>query len=450
MSRVGLRIFVTLWGALILIALSVAAVGMSVFMSRIGIGERNPVPAEREALTALATGGRSGLRNWLIERGPELGYFRVMVLDESGQDLSGQPLPRIFARWRPPASKGEEGNADFLPPEPFARLRGSDGATYRLVLLPPPDSPVALLGLRDGRVLLGALALLVTGALSFWLARTLTRPLTDLTRTTQAIAAGDLSARPEPNTLSRQDEVGQLARSFLAMAERVQHLLSSRDRLLADVAHELRSPLARLRMAIGLVAAEQPANEAQLARADREAERLGTLIGDVLAIARLDATAHLTDSARLDLGALFREVIDDARFEGAERHVSVIDELPAADLNVFGHEQELRSAFENVVRNALRHEPIGGSIVVRGRSENQWVIVDVIDHGPGVAADELKAIFDPFYRTSRARASDSVGTGFGLAITSRVMTAHNGEVQAANLAAGGLCIRFRLPLAVSA
>jgi two-component system sensor histidine kinase CpxA len=228
------------------------------------------------------------------------------------------------------------------------------------------------------------------------------------------------------------------------MAERIQALVMAKETLLRDVSHELRSPLARIRMALAL-AERRVGTESQpdLARIEREAERLDALVGQVMTLTRLRTTdAPRRDIVRLD--ALVGEVVDDARFEYPDAKVEY---SAPPHVSLRGDSEGLKSAIENVVRNALIYGDRSKPIEVRLDADARATTVRVLDRGPGVPEAELERIFEPFYRTDKSRDHRQDGQGIGLAITARVMQLHGGRVTAKNRPEGGLEIALELPLA---
>lgn len=287
----------------------------------------------------------------------------------------------------------------------------------------------------------------VAGLLSFLLARFLTRPVTHLRRAAQRLADGDLSVRVGQR-LGGGEEVSALGRDFDRMAERIAGLLEAQQRLLRDVSHELRSPLARLHVALEL--ARQRAGGAATApldRIEREANRLGELIGHILTLSRLDGSTPLPRE-ELYVGALVAEVVADADYEGrgGGRRVELVG---TEECRVAGNSEVLRWAIENVLRNAVRFTAEGTTVEVRvsreERAERTVAKIRVRDHGPGVPEAELAAIFTPFYRIGTDRDRKTGGAGVGLAITERGVRLHGGTVTAENAEGGGLVVTIELP-----
>lgn len=285
----------------------------------------------------------------------------------------------------------------------------------------------------------------VAAAIFCWfIARYLTRPLDRLGDAAAAIAEGRLETRVDPSLTSRRDEIAALARNFDRMAERIEALVNGQRRLLGDVSHELRSPLARLMVALTLVR-QGPAEEipGNLDRIALEARRLDTLIGQLLTLARIDTGSHRGAPATFDLANLVQEVAADADFEGHPAARRVVFR-PAPPCLVQGFEELLRSAVENVVRNAVRHTPENTCVEVTVSQTAAEAILAIQDHGRGVPAHMLPEIFRPFCRVPRD--GNDEGAGLGLAIAERAVALHGGAIQARNVPEGGLMVEIHLPL----
>ncbi|HEX8464261.1 MAG TPA: ATP-binding protein [Abditibacterium sp.] len=293
---------------------------------------------------------------------------------------------------------------------------------------------------------------LVMGAVCFLLARYLTDPAIKLRRATQQFAAGDLAVRVGPQIGRRRDELADLGRDFDLMAERIQTLLLSQQRLLGDISHELRSPLTRLKLALDL--AEQsadPTTRSYLSRIEIEAEELNALIGQLLTLTRLESAASGPNQAEtrrdyLDLGELVAHVCHNADFEARARGGSV-QVVQNSECDLEGNGELLHSALENVVRNAILHSPGAARVEVSLQVEaEKTAIIRVRDYGPGVPSEALPLLFQPFYRVATARDRQSGGTGLGLSITQRAVQSHGGKVEAFNAPGGGLMMEIRLPI----
>jgi two-component system sensor histidine kinase CpxA len=281
------------------------------------------------------------------------------------------------------------------------------------------------------------------GIFSYFISRYLTKPLYKLSAAASGIAEGRLDTRVDPSLGNRRDEIAGLARSFDRMAERIEALVTGQRALLGDVSHELRSPLSRLLVALSLVK-QGPAEEAgeNLERIGLEARRLDTLIGQLLSLTRIDSGVDRGSPARFDLTNLVQEVANDGDFEARARRRSVVMQRADACTGE-GFEELLRSAVENVVRNAIRHTAEGTAVEISLQCGVGRALLRVRDHGPGVPESMLSEIFLPF---RRAPNGNSDGAGLGLAIAERAVAVHRGTIRAMNAPEGGLIVAIDLPL----
>lgn len=313
------------------------------------------------------------------------------------------------------------------------------------VVLPAAVVVPRIGGLGLAASLIPVIAVGISGLICYWLTRHITAPLFELGKGAEAIAAGNLTARVPETVRNRRDEIGRLGRDFDRMAERLESLVGSHQRLLGDVSHELRSPLARLLVALGLTrragAEEMPE---LLDRIALEARRLDTLIGQLLALSRIDSGSHEATASSVDLTALVHEVVTDADFEARaqSRHVSV---TAFDECTVQGAEELLRSAIENVVRNGVRYTPEGTTVDVSIRNERHRAVIRVRDGGPGVPEPMLAEMFLPFRRVHTTDGTASEGSGLGLAIAQRAVATSGGTIRALNAAEGGLIVEIEFP-----
>jgi two-component system sensor histidine kinase CpxA len=296
------------------------------------------------------------------------------------------------------------------------------------------------------------IAVLSSGLVCYFLAWYMTKPVTRLRAATQQLAAGDLTARAGDPKSKRRDEIAGLVRDFDAMAARLETLVKAQSRLLNDISHELRSPLARLNVALGLARQRSgPESAAMLERIELEAGRLNELIGRLLTLARLEDGEQGIAATPVLLDEIVLNVAEDAEFEAQARHCHVRSEIHPGSWGVRGDASLLHSAIENVVRNAIRYTREGTAVEIRlEKTENAAggaeAVVRVTDCGSGVPADALEKLFQPFYRLDDARGRQTGGVGLGLAITERAVRFHGGRVAAVNRAEGGLMVEIHLPL----
>jgi signal transduction histidine kinase len=336
------------------------------------------------------------------------------------------------------------------PPPPAGRLpRGQPRPPLLHFLLPGPfnfllgDTPAALFARLFAVVL-------TAGLLCYMLARYIVSPVVKLREVTRRVARGDLSARVGPALGRRRDELAAMGHDFDQMAARVETLVSAQGRLLRDISHELRSPLARLSVALDLARKRAGAAAAgDLDRIEREAKRLNEMIGQLLALSRWESDGDRVRLEAVDLSALVREVAADADFEAQGKNCSVVV-AECDECETRGTPGLLRSAVENVVRNAVRYTPEGTAVEISLRCRREGgdgqAVIAVRDRGAGVPEESLKDIFRPFYRVDDSRTRETGGAGLGLSITERALRLHGGTVAAANLPGGGFAVELRLPV----
>jgi two-component system sensor histidine kinase CpxA len=456
MRSLFLRIFLSYWIATALFLVLAIIVTLAIRPS----GEIASVQSQQarflnESVQAYQAGGEEGARKYL--RGiRDSQHVRLYLFDEHGRELLGRQPPEWIER----VERGQIRTADTfwgrLKPMQFLRasMDSSDGHHYTLVTELPPE-PRTVLG-PHGIPGLGILiAIISSGLVCYILARYLTSPIVQLRTATQKLASGDLSARAGKPGSRRHDEMAELMRDFDRMAERLENLVNAQSRLLTDISHELRSPLARLNVALEL-ARQRSGSEARSAldRIDRETNRLNQLIQRLLTIARLEAGDESIEKVPVHLEQIVYEIAKDAAFEAQSRGCEV-EASVADDCVVVGSPSLLHSAIENVVRNAIRYTQEGTSVEVRleqgvgtpnGSAARPEAVVRVTDSGPGVPEDALDKLFRPFYRIDDARGRQTGGVGLGLAITDRAVRLHGGTIRVSNRPQGGLMVEIRLPL----
>lgn len=305
---------------------------------------------------------------------------------------------------------------------------------------PPPDGERGPLPLAPAIAALFS-SLLCAALLAWYFAK----PIRHLRQAFDAAAQGRLDVRVGARMGRRRDELADLGRDFDRMAERLNTLVDGQRRLLHDVSHELRSPLARLLAVIGLVRQQPERLDDLLGRMEREGSRINHLVGELLTLSRLEAGV-VNGNESIDMAELLAGIIDDARFEAGDRPLDVSGN---AEVCVRGNGELLHRAIENIVRNAIKHTPAGTPIAIHSAvdSTGQRLEISVEDHGPGVAADQLEAIFAPFVRGNAPTAvlNDTDSHGLGLAIARRVVLACGGSIVASNRQGGGLRITLCLP-----
>jgi two-component system sensor histidine kinase CpxA len=371
---------------------------------------------------------------------------RVLVFDPTGVEKTGRRADRDAWNLAKRAFDASETVSQRLGSHHLIASPTTDPSGESLVVVVTLRRPPTLIDLLEPKVLVPRILLLaaVAGLLVLWLAYQLSSPVSALRAATRRLASGDLGARVGPPISNRKDEIGQLAEDFDDMAGRIEAQVESQRRLLRDVSHELRSPLARLNVALGLARKQVPDRAlASLDRIETECDRLNEMIGHLLDLSRHDEELAQTDV--FDVAQLVGEVVDDARFEAGPQAVELTGATAAA-IMVRGARDLLRSAFENVLRNALSFSPEGTSVVVDVDLAEPSVIVTIADRGPGVPEEDLDRIFKPFFRVELARDRRQGGSGLGLAIAERAVSRHGGTISARNREGGGLAVEVRLPV----
>ncbi len=448
------RAFLTFWGAMAVILVCGMALTAAVAWYRVNsLDGLNPGSLTREAAQIARSEGAGGLERWVRDMDRRYSALNIYIMDARDDDILGRSLPARMQDWLTDyrAAPDRSPKADYLPADPAGKhvswwepqkLLLPDGAVMLMLFLPFDSSHWELLALSPVALALALFALAVTAPFCWALSRHVTAPLAQLRQATHALSAGRLDAHTPARLARRKDELGLLARDFNAMADRLKALVDTREQLLHNIAHELRSPLARLRLAAELARRKDERQDLQLDRIERECERLDALIGNTLRLARLGALPVPTET--LDLAEIVSDVVEDARYEAGGRQVR-IEWWQPAPVPLVGDRCSLASAIENVLRNALRFAPAHSAIRVRLQSNQREASLDIEDRGPGVAAEELACLFEPFYRTASGARKPGSGAGLGLSIAQAAVAAHKGRMSARNLSPQGLGVRLELP-----
>jgi two-component system sensor histidine kinase CpxA len=453
------RIFLAFWVALTLILVGTVTVAVNATAHRTDRPWVQRGQMYAQAARAFETGGPEALRTWLESLGGEP-FSRTFVVGPSGKEMLGRPLPQFLSGAPEGAAQHSAGTPGAIAPIGGALvLVGADGSSWHVVVGPVRDSPrlfgeLELPGVPSSILVI---ALGVSAALCFFLARYLAAPVDRLRLATRLMAGGDLNVRVLPQLKGRLDDLGLLAADLDAMAERLSHLLETKERLLRDVSHELRSPLARLQLALSLARREDGVAERHLARIGCEADRLEQLIARTLKLVRLERPVNTLEHDPIETGELLKSIVADVTIE-ADAQGCILSVQADGGLTVSGDAELLRSAFENVIRNAVRYSPAGALVAVTahrmaapGAGAPRAIEIIVRDHGPGVPEKDLQLIFEPFYRVEAAREHRSGGgEGLGLAIARRAVTLHGGAIEARNLEEGGLAVSITLPMELRA
>lgn len=409
------------------------------------------------ASATLQYGGLDALRSALKTDTPH----PVYAVDENGQDLLGRQVAPAMIEQAQLVLKRD-------PARGTVRQIASSAHTYLLFMPemdyfynePPPDRfasghpepdmhdpshrpPGFLFPLFP--VVATTVASLIFAALLAWY---FSKPIRNLRSAFEAVAAGNFDVNLNSVMGKRRDDLSDLGRDFDRMADQLRALMEGQRRLLHDISHELRSPLARLQVAVGLARQQPEKLESSMERIEREIMRMDKLIGELLTLSKLDAGVNGTMQEAINPDELLADIVDDAQFE-ARAQGKKVELVSQCTTTLQGNAELLHRAIENVIRNAIKHTPDGASVKIETHLDTQHrqLHIAILDEGAGVPEAELDLIFEPFYRGSTAHKSID-GHGLGLAIARRILEAHGGNIQAGNRPAGGLCVKIRLPAAV--
>ncbi|MBV8062449.1 MAG: HAMP domain-containing histidine kinase [Nevskia sp.] len=403
-------------------------------------GELDWPTLAQAADNAYIKGGTNGLAEW-TERTRHDERFLVRLYQD-GAELLNRPIPMPLQRHLPQLLGSD---SIVLRPTPEVllvgqRVTGSDGVPRQMVAIRGPRPPYAKLQLLLGVQIV--LSLLVIMAVGWWIARSIARPAAALQQAAQRMAAGDLTARVGGSYPQARDELGLLAREFDRMAERIEALVAHERAVLQDVSHELRSPLARLQLILELARQEGGGAAGHFSRAEHEISRLDLLIGELLALTRMEADLPGMAREAVDLAALAADCVAEAQLEAGAHGTHLRLDTPQP-LETLGNAQLLARALDNLLSNAIKYGT-GSEVLVGLRRNGERAELSVRDHGPGVTEADLGKLFRPFYRGANGDRAE--GHGLGLAIVQRIVRAHGGDVEAANAPGGGLCITLSLSL----
>ncbi|MCK5912417.1 MAG: HAMP domain-containing protein [Desulfuromusa sp.] len=455
MRSLFLKIF--LYFLLIILLVTSAVIVLTYFRDQ----EFPPLAHQSFARQAIAEYGRGAIQTFEQQGIEELDQFAEKLLADSGVrlllfDQNGHPLTRkrVPRRMQHMAQRAMH-SGEVVFPMMGARnglaslVQGRSGKTYFVAISLPDRPPTKHLikGVTHGFLGWQLLILLaVTAGVCYVLARSLTAPIGRLRQATRKFAGGDLSTRIG-SQVKGQNELSGLAHDFDEMAGKIEDLVSVQKNLLRDISHELRSPLARLRIALEL--ARQPENpEAQdkaLSRIELEAERMNIMIGQLLNLTSLESGNSELPFQKFNLRELLANLVEDANYEAETRQCRVDYKAPATAV-YFGSQDLLSQALENVIRNAVKYTADNSIVSVDLMLDAENLIIQVADQGSGVPVEVLTKLFEPFYRVAEARDRQSGGTGIGLAIAERAVKLHAGTISASNRPEGGLMVEIILPI----
>lgn len=444
------KIFLTFWLATILIIVTTAWVTSE-------IAQKSSIPARERlfmdsyanaAVATFETGHREALTKWLAHTGINK-HMTLFLLTSQGDIIGNQDSPALVKKIANNLAHGQLDEGIFKSGNLIVshEILSTSGMAYRLAAI--SEKPLAHFvqipwaGLSARLII----AMVISGLICYLLSIYLTKPLRSLRLAAKSLATGKLNTRVGRFAGHHKDEIAELSYEFDSMAEQLEALVNSKQRLLQDISHELRSPLARLQIAMEL--ARNKSNqlaENEFNRMQSECLQLNTLIGEVLDFARLDKSTNTLNLTATDLPALLKRIVDDANYEfsGPIPRV-VLGKLQACQLML--DQRLIHRAIENILRNALHYSPKDQMVAVSlyQENDNNRVVITIEDNGPGVPIDQLNKIFNPFYRVDTAREKKTGGYGLGLTIAQQAIKLHDGDIVAENRKNGGLLVRISLP-----
>lgn len=456
MRSLSLKIFLWFWLAVIVGSLAFLTVAICLPSQTI-IGRAakyfsfNLASTGRLSIDLYETKGPPAMETFLgqIET---LSAFKLHIMTESGDSLRRTPLPpgaRDLARRaaRAGSAQARDWTSHPLIAQPVTSVQG---VPYTIFLELPSGVVQLFFEMSQSLLLRFTAALLASGLVWFFMVRYLTSPIRNLQTAVRKFAKGDLSVRIAPKMGSRKDEIAELGEDFDIMAARIESLMHAHEYLLRDVAHELRSPLTRLNVALEI--ARKQGDETMAGNLDRifaESQKLSYLITQVLALSRMENSDVDLRLEPVCLEKLIHRIVHDANFEGQGKNFDVQFEYEDS-ITLAADDRLIHSAIENVARNALRFTALGSQVeitqLIRSTDGTAMAVVSIADQGPGVPPEALKDLFNPFFRVPGSQGRTSGGAGIGLAIASHAVHLHHGTIQAMNRAGGGLRVEISLPI----
>ena len=368
---------------------------------------------------------------------------RFWLVDANGHELSGRPIPERVLRDASAAEKSEGLHHSFEANVLAASTATTQGHYVLIAELVPPKLSERVPGDILWTLKLGTI---LSALICFLIAHYLSKPIERLRDATHELARGNLDIRAGDNLGNRRDEIADLVRDFDTMAGELRTLIQSERNLLSGVSHELRSPIARIRLALTLARdADDVERSEMLDRIEQDTIQLDSMLEQILTVARLESGQHKPRFERLLLNDIVDDVLHDANFEAAATDATIAFQ-GESDIQVNGDAGLLRSAVENLVRNAIFYSGRGGKVDVRLSQEDGAALISVRDNGPGVPENALSLMFKPFYRVDDSRGTTTGGMGLGLAIVRNAVLAHGGNVSAKNVAPHGLEVELRVPI----
>ena len=449
------RILVSFWITLLLVIIS-AGLLLALDRDDVYTTDVRPPMAIMELARRLKEEPYTQARQWFLTL-PRHERKHVFVL-RNNEELLERRLPRPVHHMNQQLSSARP----FIHKQRHHKivvgriLTNTEGEAIKLIAMVEAPHPPWRAILLDNLLWVVLFAVLISGLISYVLARYISKPIRSLRAATKQLASGDLSARVMPSIRKHKDEIYFLAKDFDDMAEKLERSVAAQKRLIQDISHELRSPIARLQIALALTRKKlQHHEQHELDRIETECQQLNDIITALLNLPAYELQPELALIEEVDITDLIQILCDDVNYASSASptptQVRFDNQLqPTSDgtrVTVKGNSQLLRSALENVLKNAQHYTEGEEAIVVTLAQQGSTLVIDCCDHGPGIPENKLGEIFKPFYRTSEARERSSGGHGLGLAIAKRAIDVHQGDIRARNRTdASGLCIEIQLPV----
>lgn len=441
------RILFSFWITLILVIISA---GILFALDRAETYDENirPPKLTTEVTRRLIEYDYNQVRAWFYKQSPSEQNKIFISRGHDQEDILGRRLPGPVRYMH----KKLNPNRPFIHKKMYHMivvgrlLMKANSENIRIVTLSRAPHPHWRAVIKDNLIWVFLFAVLFSGLISYGLARYISKPIRSLREATKQLASGDLSARVMPGIRKRTDEIYYLAKDFDNMVEKLERSVEAQKRLIQDISHELRSPIARLQVALELTRKRMQNHEQQdLDRIENECNQLNEIITSLLNLPAYELQPEMALTEEVDITALIQTLCDDLNYLQQDVKTEFINHLEHA-ITVKGNSQLLRSALENVMKNAHHYTEGDAPISVTVTQNQQIIEILCCDHGPGIPENKLTDIFKPFYRTSEARERSSGGHGLGLAIAKRAIDLHQGKIKALNGKPKGLCIQIQLPV----
>lgn len=456
------KIFFGFWLTVAVVVLALVATSYLVEPEETNFRARILPVMAQNSVAILQAGGPEALRSNL-EMLQERRGVRAFLFDDHGKELSGRTAPQNVLEAIRNGSSSSVSTGDSQGYSVY-RLEMDDGRNFILAAsfrwprppigggMEPPPFSLRLIGrLLQGPVALWFLAaLLSAGVACYALARHIVGPVARLRAGARELGKGNLSVRVRPAMGKRRDEFWDLAGDFDRMAEQIESLMEAQRNLIRDISHELRSPLARMNLAVELARSGKGKELARnLDMIERESRRLEELVEQMLTLSLLESARGKGETTEIRVTEILEKIISDVDFEAARRDARV-RLAGESSVTVRGSHRFLRSALENVIRNAAYYTSPGTEVEVSVREsldgDRRSALISVRDHGPGVPEGQLEEIFEPFRRVGHSRDRRSGGVGLGLSIAKRIVDFYGGTIEAVNAPDGGLCVELSFPV----